>query len=1399
MPLPGGPSDKAGNSYERRWTVFAIIDLLEGRASALRIEVPGDDGIGSEFRLTVDGVAQWHQAKRQLAGGQWTISALCNHGVIAPWQAILARGDRCMFVSGTGADELRELADRAENAADWTEFNAAFLEAADQQTRFERLKREWPAFTGEEVYEALRRVTVRTIGEPDLADWVHDRLRAVAVGAKPETIAAVLGQFVDEAVHKEISATEVWAELSKHGVTTTNLLGDPGILGRIDDTARAFLDRLRPLYIGSAELKRPEAAAAIAQLGERPRVVLAGTAGAGKSVVAGQVAAIAMGRGWRVLVVSADRMSDARTTAQLGADLGFPESPSVVLAAAAEGGDALLVIDQVDAVSAASGRHPDRLDLVAGLLRELRNHSNVRVLAACRRFDLDYDRALRSVLDHDSTSTIVVGTLTEQQVRDALASAGLSSAVPDPLMRLLVVPLHLALYVELALAGVSDLTPARTLTELYEWYWKEKRAACRKARGGSDDWSCVVTRLVAHMDERHELTAPVALVDEIDEQVNVMASAGVLTIDRGRVSFFHESFFDYCFARGYLASGSTLRDLLLGSEQDLFRRAQVRQILAYKRGSDVDSYLTDLEWLLTSPEVRLHVKALAASLLETVQDPTVGEWRLIRPMAMDAGDVFFAKTWQVLRSSPGWFPLLAADGTWERLLAAGGDLTDSSMWALSRWAGDYPDRVIELVTGLSGDTWTSRRIWFLRTADIQRARELVDLLLQAIDEGAFDDTGRELAFSIRSLVESHPEWAAEVVAKTLDRSAATGGGPVPIDRARSAAAWARDEIAAIAAGAPAEYVDLILPRLLGLMKENADPDPAERELVRDSMWGHHIYGSRLSTADTLYSTVGDALIRLAGSDPQRAAVWFAALRSEPYESAAFLLARAYTGNPATFADEAAHWLATMPGALALGYSDAPAWVSRELITALSPHCSEAALAELVGAAMYYTTPWQRTYEGIRRRGYTELCLLNGFDAARRPPALNRRLAELRRKFLTEDVHPTEGITGGGVPAPIRENRARHMSDSAWLTAIDHYGATGSTRWRNGQLVGDAWSQAQVLETLTKKDPERFARLLERIPTGAPEPYAAAVFRGLADTQIDTGLLVAVWREGERLGGSDAQRWLVRLVEANRAKDIPDELVKWVAAVAAAKPDRAEAGNRDTEPIDTEALPSTRSAAAIALGNLLAEDHRRASIIVPALEGLASDPNPEVRAAAAAALAPVLDLDSDRALSAFDDLMEGAGPALLANSFVGHFLKIAVHRRQYAAIAPIVTRMLGEQDELVSSSGARWLTLASFYDPALDADVDSLLASPDAAIRAASVEVFADNIYHAPTLPRIVDVLGRALHDPYGGVRAAAERCFHSIGDEPLSDFAPLIKPGSTVLVGVGRVAYTQKVPSCMGE
>lgn len=37
MPLPGGPSDKAGNRYEARWTVVCIAQVLRGDYESIRL------------------------------------------------------------------------------------------------------------------------------------------------------------------------------------------------------------------------------------------------------------------------------------------------------------------------------------------------------------------------------------------------------------------------------------------------------------------------------------------------------------------------------------------------------------------------------------------------------------------------------------------------------------------------------------------------------------------------------------------------------------------------------------------------------------------------------------------------------------------------------------------------------------------------------------------------------------------------------------------------------------------------------------------------------------------------------------------------------------------------------------------------------------------------------------------------------------------------------------------------------------------------------------------------------------------------------------------------------------------------------------------------------------------
>lgn len=67
MPLSGGAADKYGNRYEGRWTVRCFIEMLEGQASKIRLEPPGELGDGAEFILHRPPYREYHQVKRQRA------------------------------------------------------------------------------------------------------------------------------------------------------------------------------------------------------------------------------------------------------------------------------------------------------------------------------------------------------------------------------------------------------------------------------------------------------------------------------------------------------------------------------------------------------------------------------------------------------------------------------------------------------------------------------------------------------------------------------------------------------------------------------------------------------------------------------------------------------------------------------------------------------------------------------------------------------------------------------------------------------------------------------------------------------------------------------------------------------------------------------------------------------------------------------------------------------------------------------------------------------------------------------------------------------------------------------------------------------------------------------------
>lgn len=1364
MSLPGGAADKVGNRYERRWSVYSLLDVLTGRAASIRIEVPGPAGHGFEFRVIDGAGALWVQAKQ--GGPTWTLKQLSREGILDDFLSKLQDGDRCRFVATGHASELDALSRRAREAESWSEYDTVFLAAAEHRGKFMYLEQQWQV-TGEDLYDVLQRVHVHAIDEESLRRWIQDRIEALFDGDS-KTIADVLAQLADDSLHQELTAAEIGAHLGSRDLPPRDLSTYADSAGLLEEQSHSFLAQEERTQILGRALPRAEATKVIQQLDAGSHVLVSGAAGQGKTAVLAQVVREARSKGWPILTIRADRLPAGETPSALGQAMGLPASPPDLLAALAGRDTALLVIDQLDAVSIASGRHTARFDVIADVVARAESHPGLRVVIACRQFDLDNDARLRTLSSSDRTAVVTVEDLPEETVAAVLAEVGVVFDALQPGLRgLLRTPLHLSIYAQLAQAQQSDLDTVANLTDLYDRYWEHKRQDCRERRQGSDQWIEVVDRVCDVGSQRQELSIPSVLLDELDQQAASMASEAVLNRYNGRTGFFHETFFDYCFARRFLTRGHTLEQLLLTSaEQELFRRSQVRQILAYERDHDTTRYLSDLRWLLTDSRVRMHLVAVVLGGFQSLADPTAEEWAILETVATDPSHRGSERAWIVLRTNAAWFSLADQTGFWQRSLNTP-EVVDRTVRTMTGTVAAQPDRVVELLRpylGRSADCNT-RVGALLNLGDLSHARAAVDLLIELIPH--LPD--QSLAHALHRLKQAQPGWVIEIAAAILASAVQTADptqGYSPFDPPPQS--FGHNELGLQAldeAGhtAPRPYVDHILPVLLHTM-QRYQRTGTHSSAVSDSVWGSHMWGLDSDLADVLLRRMATALQALTVEDVATATDVFTRLAARPFETAHFLLAKGYGAAPGVFADTAVDWLIATPDALQLGYSTSPSWVSRELIAAASQQCTDERYAAIVERLMYYTTAWERRPDMLKRRGYTEQCLLNGLAPARRPEVVHRRLEELRRKFGTDDcTPPTPSIVVGFVGSPIPSAAALHMTDAQWLSAIDRYRTDDE---RDGQFTGGAYQLAGTLEEQTKSDPHRFARLALHVPTGANPAYLAAILRGLGAAPLDPDTVLKLSHIVRDHPDGDLNLWLLRLIESNAGQPLHEEVLTLVCLIAATRDDPVvnsgddEFAASDRSNIETAGLASVRGTAARTLAELLRRDPTLRVRLESAFESLATDRVPAVRIEAIRALAALWPLDQELALRLFNRTLVNATGPMFASNAVWTFL-LTAFADAFDQLMPTLERMLNSEDQAATAAAIRLITLASYQRPELDSRIDDFLADKPFA-RAAAVEVFAAYIGSSSRRDRSQAVIVNAFDDENAAVRNLAARAFYGL-------------------------------------
>jgi hypothetical protein len=1384
MSRKGGEADKDGNRYELRWLVSQLLRVILGEARSLTVEALDDLGDGVEMVLNTDTAVEVHQVKRQNGmSDQWSLADLNSRDVLSAAAAHVQQGRRFRFVSTVSSRIADELSTRAKQATSLQQFTSLQLTNKELNGAFPTLVKPNYLASSETAWLMLRGSSFEQHNEDDIVNMNAAIAGQLYQGLSGRTAAAALGDLIWDHLGVELTPEVIDSQLPKYKLVPTSAAQAQATNDTVDGLTAKWLGELQS-QIMQPEIVRPEAdeLGRLVSAGTARMVFVVGAAGGGKSVLLHDFVRAEVDRGTPVLAFRLDRLDGFKTTQDIGEGLALGMSPvSALKLAMGEQTGGVLVVDQLDAVSQLSGRAPASFPAVADLIQEARAFPEICVVIACRKFDLQNDHRIASLASGADVLTFSVGVLTDEQIDLAVRGMKLDPArLTSQQREILKTPLHLVLLG--TTADEPDALGFQTSTHLFQAFWDRKRLAVNARRAGVD-FGRVLSVLANKMSSRQQLAVPRSVldIDGLASDADILESEHVLIRDGANLSFFHESFFDYVFSRAWIAEEASLVEFLTAGEQELFRRAQVRQILTNLHDSEPRRFLTDLGELLSDERVRFHIKAAAISIVRAMSDPTRAEARLLVRLADARPEL--RKRIETLFRSPVWFERLDGDGYIEEWLDGTESMQNRALNVMGSAGERNGDRLAELLEAHRAKPhYAAWARWVLRFADINNSRALFDTLVEAVRSGFYLPEPGLIWISVFRLAEVHPEWGTNLLRAYFIEQP----GALDLDDGGKVARLMLHDrqvlklIQSSAEADPQGFVAAFLPYILTVMAATAMPSEKPRP-QRDLHFSFRQRDSPIvvRVADSLFVAVEQALRRLADTDPEATRHELQKLAADPHDAAQFLLYSVIMGNPPPLAEWAVSILLEDPSRFLCGYIDDPVWRARELLEVIQPFVSDDSFAALEVAVRDLQFEWE-----AGAPGHCAFKLLTVLDEKRLSEQGRKRLAELRTTFGREQPSPPTGMQTGSIGSPIRSDIAQKMSDEEWLAAMSKY-ESNETDWQT--FTGGARELSQVFREQVKDDPERFAKLSLDLTADHSTAYGDAVLMGLGDTDPidDPELIFTAVRQIASFHHDANDRWIGSALRPYRTL-VPDDIVELILDRALTDEDPADDGIRvwsnDRETgeripdVFASGINTTRGSLAEALAELLITDDAqgtRTALVAPRLGELAKDPSIPVRTCMARVVAASLLYARPSAVAAFHLLVD-TDDSLLTASTVSDLVLYIGNGDGFAVVRPVVERMLVSELDAVREVGGQLACFAA-VEWSDDDMLNAVVASDDSWVRRGAAMMAALRAPRAANAAKAATALGAFLDDDDIEVRRQAATIAAELRDARLRPYRNVLK------------------------
>lgn len=638
----GGRADKQGNRYEINCIIYELLKILNETNYSVIVEALGIDEVGTDILVTTfDGKKEHQQCKARNASKEyWDISDLKGKGIFFSWKTQLNRDNnrRVSLVSPMTCSFLFDLHNRACNTSGNAEdfYDIQIMKSSKEFRKFYKsFCKEMDLNSEKEVdvlksLDYLKRIFYKQISEYELEERISQNIQYLFNSEQKLVYNALLSFATAENIlGKEITQSLLSDYFIKQEIILRLKEGDKRIAPRIEEINQEYRENFRALQ--GTLIYRDEFDDCIKSIENEKSTIISGGAGSGKSGCTEAILNYCEERKIPHIAIKLDQRIPYKNCEIWGKGLGLPSSIAHSLHCTSRNENAVIILDQLDALRWTQANSSEALAVCLELIRQVEylnyeRKKKIIIIFVCRTYDLENDNNIKSLFKKKESSEkvwkiIKVGDFKEDVVKDIIGKN--YEQLSFKLKRLLRIPSNLYIWQHLEKKEIygDGLTTSHLIDKWFE-------QICRKSiTMGLQQRTITETkiRIVDVLEKTGRLYVPKQILNVEEAGLDYLISSEIVVIQNDRVGFVHQSILDYFMSQRMMEKYFQVQKLenIIGEKcrQTPGRRYQVQMFLQNLLEYNSEDFIIFGKEMLISDNIRYYVKYVFYEILGQIQEP----------------------------------------------------------------------------------------------------------------------------------------------------------------------------------------------------------------------------------------------------------------------------------------------------------------------------------------------------------------------------------------------------------------------------------------------------------------------------------------------------------------------------------------------------------------------------------------------------------------------------------------------------------------------------------------------------------------------------------------------------------------------------------------------------------